>query len=257
MEKNNRQNNHYFNRTDDNRFFKFFLISSLKDKKNLSEANKMTEKIFLTTEDKIKIAADLYSVKNPVSWLVLLHMMPANKESWTGFAEEARKKEYESIAIDLRGHGESVGGPNGFLNFSNTEHQKSILDVKAAVKYLIKNRKATSDKIVFIGASIGANLSLQYIAENPEFKTAVLLSPGLNYRGVKTEPLVKKMRSEQKVFFISAEDDSDNAEQNKKLYDSTPAAIYKEIKIYKTGGHGTDILKNQPELKNLIFKFLK
>ena len=40
-------------------------------------------KIFLSTKDNIKIAADLYEVENPAGWLVLVHMMPATKESWT------------------------------------------------------------------------------------------------------------------------------------------------------------------------------
>lgn len=222
-------------------------------------------KVFLKTSDNIKIAADFYAVEKPVGWLVLTHMMPATKESYKNLAIEAQKNGYESIVIDLRGHGESDGGPEGFLNFSDEEHQKSIFDLKATVDYLIKNKKATPEKISFIGASIGANLSLQYIV-NPfrqltnngsEFKTAVLLSPGLNYRGLKTEPLVKKLRVGQKTFFISAQDDDNNSEQNQLLFEKTPDNINKKIKIYETGGHGTDILKNQPELTKIIFEFLK
>lgn len=221
----------------------------------------MKEKIFLTTDDGVKIAADLYLVEKPLGWLILTHMMPAIKESWRGFAGDLQNLRYESITIDLRGHGESSGGPDGFLNFSDLEHQKSILDLKAAVNYLMKKRGATPDKISFIGASIGANLSLQYIANPPdsgqEFKTAILLSPGLNYRGIKTEPMVKNLKSDQKIFFVSAKDDGNNAEENQKLFDSTPANVQKKIQIYETGGHGTDILENQPKLKNLIIEFLK
>lgn len=214
------------------------------------------EKIFLTTQDNVKIAADLYDIEKPISWLVLLHMLPATKKSWENFANEARKKGYGSIAIDLRGHGESEGGPEGFFYFKNEEHQNSILDVQSTIDYLIKNKKAASDKIIFIGASIGANLSLQYISENTMFKAAILLSPGLNYRGIKTEPMIKKLQNEQNVFFISARDDGANAEENQKLYNLAPV-INKKIQIYETGGHGTDILKNQPNLVNLIFKFLE
>ena len=87
-----------------------------------------------------------------------------------------------------------------------------------------------------------------------------MLSPGLNYRGVKTEPLAKNLKAGQRVFFISAKDDvrssGDNAEENQKLYDLTPAGAEKKIKIYETGGHGTDILKTQPELAGLIKDFI-
>jgi len=232
-------------------------------------------KIFLTTQDNVKIASDVYEVENPVGWLVLVHMMPAVKESWQNLATDLANQGYESIAIDLRGHGESDGGLNGYLKFSDADNQKSISDLEVAVNYLIQERGATPDKISFIGASIGANLSLQYISENSldklgtgsEFsakggsasggKTAVLLSAGLNYHGIKTEPLVKNLKAGQKVFFVSAKDDDNNAEESQKLFDLTPAGVEKEIKIYDSGGHGTNILGNQSDLNNLILNFIK
>ena len=208
------------------------------------------ESIFLTTKDGVKIAAnyrnvDISKYQQPIGWLVLIHMMPATKESFHQLAEEFQNIGYESIAIDLRGHGESDKG------------SESILDLEIAVDYLVKNRGAKSDKISFIGASIGANLSLQYISEHSEFKTAILLSPGLNYRGIKTEPMVKNLKAGQKVFFVSARDDGDNAEENQKLYDLTPENVINKIKIYRTGGHGTDILENQAELVTELVKFIK
>jgi len=221
-----------------------------------TDVDNYMNKIFLSTKDDVKIAADLYEVENPAGWLVLVHMMPATKESWTELAKNFQNAGYENLAIDLRGHGESDGGPDGYKSFADSQHQKSILDLEAAANYLIKKRQATSDKIIFIGASIGANLSLQYISEHSEFKTAVLLSPGLNYRGIKTESLAKNLRAGQKVFFVSSRDDGENAEENQKLYQSVPAGVEKEIKIYEAAGHGTTILENEQELKNLILEFL-
>ena len=119
-----------------------------------------------------------------------------------------------------------------------------------------KNFLITKDEV-----KIGANLSLQYISEHSEFKTAILLSPGLDYRGVKTEPLAKNLKAGQKVFFVSAKDDfrsggNDNAEENQKLYGSISAGAGKKIQIYANGGHGTDILGTQPELANSIKDFI-
>lgn len=223
------------------------------------------EKIFFTTKDGVKIAANLYSVKPTRGWLVLAHMMPATKESYRDLAQRFQNLGYECLAIDLRGHGESIIEKSGngeerrlnYLNFSDEEHQKSILDLEAAVDYLIQNRRASVGKISFIGASIGANLSLQYISGHSEFRTAVLLSPGLNYKGIKIEPMVKKLKAGQKVLFISSRDDGPNAEQNQELYDLTPDGTIKNIQIYEIGGHGTDILGNQPSSINLIVDFIK
>ena len=213
--------------------------------------------MFLTTKDGVKIAANLYGAENSLGWLVLIHMMPTTKESYKDLAQELQNSGYESIAIDLRGHGESDAGPDGFTKFSDTEHQKSILDLEAAVDYLVKNRKVTPEKISFVGASIGANLALQYIIGHSEFGTAILLSAGLNYRGIKTEPLVKNLKAGQKIFFVSAKDDGDNVNENQKLYELASKGVVRKIQIYDSGGHGTDILENQPGLISLIIDFVK
>ena len=70
-------------------------------------------------------------------------MMPATKESFHQLAEEFQNIGYESIAIDLRGHGESDKG------------SESILDLEIAVDYLVKNRGAKSDKFLFLGVFLG------------------------------------------------------------------------------------------------------
>ncbi len=235
-------------------------LSKPKSVQNNEETQTM-KKVILVTSDDTKIMgeylkADKTKFDEPKGWVVFLHMMPATKESWLDLAKDLQEIGYDSLAIDLRGHGESKGGPNGYLNFSDSEHQKSILDVKAAVDFLMKEG-AKNDKIILIGASIGANLSLEFLAENSEVKTSILLSPGINYRGIKTEPLAENLKEGQKMFFVSSKDDGFNSEETQQIYNKIPAAVKKEIKIYNSGGHGTNILKNQSELKELIIDFIK
>lgn len=219
------------------------------------------KKIFLETKDSIRISANLYKIDNPVSWFVLIHMMPATKESWKDFSEYLLNFNYRSIAIDLRGHGESDGGPNSYLEFKDEDRQKSILDLDSAVSYIIKEEGATPEKITIVGASIGANLALKYISENKEFKKVVLLSPGLDYRGIKTEPLAKLLENSQSVLLVGAKDDERSGgnivSQIRKIESVIPSGVKTEVKIYNDGGHGTDILKGHNELKELIINFIK
>ena len=214
--------------------------------------------MFLKTSDGIKIAYDFVEASNLKSYLVLVHMMPAMKESWKDFAALAQKQGYSSMAIDLRGHGESDGGPNGYQSFSDEEHQRSILDLQAAVDFL-REKGAAVDKISLIGASIGANLALQHISGHPDFKMAILLSPGLNYRGIETETLVKNLVAGQKVLFVTGRDDGNNTEMTQRLYDITPKEVEKEIIIYEKGGHGTSLFSATagPNLSEVILGFLK
>lgn len=213
------------------------------------------EKISIKTVDGVNLSAVYYSLEKPRGAIVFVHMMPAAKESWEPLTNEFLNKGYSGIAIDLRGHGESDGGPKTYAKFQDAEHQKSILDLDAAAKFLM-SKGFTQEQIIFIGASIGANLSLRYIADHPEYKTAILLSPGKNYRGIEAEPAARSLGRGQRIFIVGSKDDGDNALEAAAIYESASDEAYKEIKIYDRGGHGTDILESHKELQDLITEFV-
>jgi len=191
-----------------------------------------------------------------------LHMMPATKESWRTFAETMQGRGYTSLAIDLRGHGQSEDGPDGYKSFSDRVHQKSIHDLDAAVRFL-EEQGATADRIILIGASIGANVSLKYLVKNPEYKKAVLLSPGLNYRGLQGEVLAKKLRSDQRLLIVASRDDErpdgNAAEFAQTVFEALPGKEASSLIIYGAGGHGTELLAIEGEESVLakILPFIK
>lgn len=218
------------------------------------------EKVILKTVDEVGIAG-LYYPGSSGKGAALLHMMPATKESWTPFAERLNLRGYHVIAIDLRGHGESMGGPDGYKNFSDADHQASIRDVDAAALFL-RSQGVAPDRVAFIGASIGANLALWYLADHSEATQAVALSPGLNYRGVETDPVVRRLRKGQRVFIAASEDDERQsgrpAAMSRTLYDHIPSGVEKSMITYKRAGHGTDMFgREQPDLADEILKWLQ
>ncbi|MDD4761843.1 MAG: alpha/beta fold hydrolase [Candidatus Pacebacteria bacterium] len=219
---------------------------------------KETEKIFLMTADGKKIAGLFRKPENPSFWVIFIHMRPATKESWDEFAGELINKNIASLAIDLRGHGESDGGPSGYLNDENCNIK--INDLKSAVIFL-RSEGAEPENIIFIGASIGANLVLKFMSENKDFKTAILFSPGLNFKKVSGEEAAEKISSEQRILFISSRDDDrvlENELETQKLFDLVPLDAEKEIVVYEKGGHGSEILKTEelPEIKETIINFI-
>lgn len=214
-----------------------------------------SKKIELKTNDGELIAATWYDVVDSKGGVVFTHMMPATKESWSELAKKCANEGYTTLALDLRGHGESSGGPRGYEHFTNAEHQKSILDLDAAVKFLLGKGIMPSD-VILVGASIGANLSLKYLADHPELHVAVALSPGLDYRGITTPGEIKKLNKTNRILFIASKDDGDNAEQTKILFGLAPDGVDAQIKVYEVGGHGTDIIKNYEERSNFILNFI-
>jgi alpha-beta hydrolase superfamily lysophospholipase len=215
--------------------------------------------MFLKTSDNIKISADWRGAGNPKGYLVLLHMMPATKNSWNNFADFMIERDYSSLAIDLRGHGESSGGPEGYKFYLDYDHQQSVLDVEAAVDFL-KKQGAKPANTIFVGASFGANLALEYVATHNNFRKVIMLSGGLNYVGINAESFLKQLTPSHEVMLVSARDDErvhGNAEMNQKLSILIPVGVKKEIIIYETGGHGTDMFEQHPELMEKILKFVE
>jgi esterase/lipase len=198
----------------------------------------------LKTSDGKKIAATYYkSQQETRNSIILLHMLARNRNDWNEFAKKLQAK-YDVIAIDFRGHGDSDGDLN---TFGTLDFQKFLLDVKAAANYLDSKGKKI---YAIIGGSIGANEALIYGADN-NVERLVLLSPGLDYRGVKTEESVRKFTG--KVLFCASEDDSYSASSTRKLYDITLAK--KELKIYQNAGHGTRMFAST-DLEELIMNWL-
>ncbi|MDX1608087.1 MAG: alpha/beta fold hydrolase [Candidatus Spechtbacterales bacterium] len=216
------------------------------------------EKKQLVTQDNITIVGDYYSSGAESSpAVILLHMMPATRESWRDFAPLLVDKGFQVLAIDERGHGESIeGGKLNYEEFSSKEQQDKMLDVLAAREYFLDKGVEFSD-IYVGGASIGANLAIQYLAHNHEAKAGFALSPGYNYHGIETLSLMEEVHSEQALFLAASHDDPnvpDSAQATQDIADADNADI--EIKLFDTGGHGTDMFEKHPELMEDLAEWL-
>src|SRR5207253_20840 len=103
---------------------------------------------------------------------------------WQKLCEALWQMGYGTLAIDLRGHGQSVmkgKTKTTFESFDRTgEWPRAEEDIRAAVKEV---RRHGEKSIGLIGGSIGANLVSQAAAKE-KVRWVVLLSPGEDYRGV-------------------------------------------------------------------------
>jgi alpha-beta hydrolase superfamily lysophospholipase len=236
------------------------------------------KKVEFFTKDEVGIAGDYYPVAESRQAVILLHMMPATRTSWREFADLLAQNGIAALAIDLRGHGDSLKTKSGaklnYCDFADAEHQASIRDVRAAAVWL---KEEGMEVVGVVGASIGANLALQYLAESAEAKSsgkngmiarsanggfgvknAALLSPGLNYRGIGALPLASKLSADKKVLLVAAKDDKnvDGAvEGATEIYEALTCE--RSMKIFETGGHGTDIFDAHPEFMEELIKFFK
>jgi alpha-beta hydrolase superfamily lysophospholipase len=220
----------------------------------------MTQKVDFLTQDGVRISAVFDPAHRPGPAALLLHMMPATKESWSasGFTQLLVGAGFSVLAIDLRGHGESRMGAAGqrldYKLFGDRDHQAKILDVEAAAAWMRENAGVTEDKLAVIGASIGANLSIAFAAAHVRVPAAVALSPGLDYRGVTTSDKVRRFGPGQALFLAASSEDELSFQTDRRLAEMKPNILVKE---YEGAGHGTSMFESRPELMGEIIAWLK
>lgn len=188
---------------------------------------------------------------------LLLHMMPATKESWAAFAEALAEKGISSLAIDERGHGDSTVSASGqrfdYKTFSNDEQKAKRLDVEAAIAWM-REKGIEEKNMVIVGASIGANLAIRALVEHPEIRIGVALSPGVDYHSVTTNDAITKLAPSQRVLLYASEDDPESFMSVNDLHDLNRAQTFRVIA--ENLGHGTTMLEKDPKFLHQIVEWL-
>lgn len=205
--------------------------------------------VFFDTPDHVHIVGDYVLPEDDIQrCAVLVHMMPATRKSFTFFQEALALGGVASLAIDLRGHGDSVSvnnqdTPLDYRDFSPEQHQQSIWDVRGAVAYLCQLTAKPSKACVLVGASIGANLAIQCASEEHTIPLTIALSPGLDYRGIHALSFIKRMdSSRQRAILASSTEDAYSFESTQKLHAEAPE--YTELFTREGSEHGTDMFED-------------
>ncbi len=218
------------------------------------------KEVSFQTRDGVTIRANLFlpKGKKPVPVVLLLHQLGSSKSAWNAFAEKLVRNNYAALALDLRGHGESTsfsGKHRDYRSFTEADYAAMIRDVAAAVDYLDSREDINSSRLAVIGASIGANLAFQYAAGDKNVRTAILLSPGLNYRGLEVLPYITGF-STRALFLIVSEKDEYSYESCLKLKQAAKLASPIKLKAYAGTRHGTDLLLAHEGLDEIMIAWL-
>lgn len=209
----------------------------------------MIERITLHTQDGVQIIGTWRTPSVPIlGTIICLHGFQEDRHVWRAWQEEWEKDGIASLAIDLRGHGESIQTQTGTIDaksLNEAQHAESLKDVQSAVTWI---KSQIQKPIALIGSSIGANLAIQALATDATIRGAILLSPGLNYHGIKTEAAMRKLQEKQVLWLIASEgDDQESADAAQTLAGSVEGP-YIQLELLTHAGHGTTMSKTHPEL---------
>lgn len=203
----------------------------------------------LVPETGVSVSGRYYSSPGKVEQrgVVLLHMLGGTQNSWRPLVRSLHDANYEVMTLDFRGHGESSGD---WQTMTDEDFAKLVDDAAEAVKYL---RDLDSEMhIAVIGASIGANVAMQLADRDSSIAAVALLSPGLSYHGISIE--TSNALFDRPAFFITSQTDDQSLQATAQLYQANPSTL-KQLKSYKKGGHGTELLTHQ-DLDNLLIDWL-
>lgn len=206
------------------------------------------EKVTFKTEDGFTIVGNLS--RGGKRAVVLMHQFALDKSSYDNLAKKLSDANFTVLAIDLRGHGQSLdknGVKVGYASFPDQEFRDMEKDVLAAKKFLTQQGFSL---YALVGSSIGANTAVNYAAQDQSVEKIVLLSPGMSFKGIDTEIPSRKVKA--KTLIVASDDDSYSFGSGKALQKNIPGSEFMGL---QRAGHGTGMF-NGTLLESDIVKWL-
>ncbi len=200
--------------------------------------------VTLKTADGLAIKA--YEQGKGTNGIVLVHDKGASADDWSYLSGKLASHGYHVLAVNLRGHGNSVP-PNSLVD---ADYPKMIQDVQASVEYL-KAKGAT--KISVVGAQFGADLAVNAAALEPSVTNLILLTPDLNVNGVLTAAAMEKYGN-RPVLLVASSDDGYGVRSVNTLDDR--ATGDKHVELLDSAGKGATMLNRDADLEGLVFSWL-
>jgi alpha-beta hydrolase superfamily lysophospholipase len=197
--------------------------------------------------DGTPLAGMLYEApERPAPAVVLVHMLGRSKDEWAPFANRLQEAGATVLALDLRGHGSS-GGNGAMLT-------AMVSDVRAAVEWLAMRPDVRGGGLAIVGASLGANLAASAAAGAPNVRAVALLSPSLDYRGVRIDSGIVKKLGERALWLACSTADPYALRTVKELATGSGP---REQRLSGTRAHGTQLLSADPDVAAALVDWLE
>ncbi len=173
-------------------------------------------------------------------------MLQKSRRDWDQVGAQMAAEGIGGLALDLRGHGDSPGSPQDYAGM--------VQDVRAARRFLTSRADVTPARIGIAGASIGASLAALASADDPSVVSLALLSPSLDYRGLRLDAAVKKFGA-RPMLLVASDDDGYAARSVRELRKA--GAGVREVVVLSHAGHGTAMLASDADLGRRLLEWFR
>jgi dienelactone hydrolase len=177
--------------------------------------------------------------------VVLLPMLNRSHLDWEIVAQRLADSGIAALAVDFR----TLAAPASAEEGTRGGYSMFNLDAQAALAYLRTRREVRATAIGMAGASIGANVALIVASGDSGVRSVALLSPTMDYRGLRLDGVMRKLAPRPALLLASAEDGfAARTAQELATLDGGGA----DVRIQSGAGHGTIMLSKQPDLVSAL-----
>ena len=206
----------------------------------------LAQRVTLHTDDGVTLAATWYEpASRPAPAVVLVHMLQKSRHDWDALAARMAGEGLGVLALDLRGHGESQGSAQDLASM--------VQDVRAARRFAAARPEVGGAKIGIAGASFGATLAALAAAEDGATAAVALLSPALEYRGIRIDAPLRKYGA--RPLLLVASDNDGYAVRS--VRDLQKGSAGREAIVVNRAGHGTAMLGADPDLGRRLVEWFR
>ena len=197
-------------------------------------------RVTFRAEDGATLSGAYYEpLRRPAPGIILLHMLRRSHVDWDAAASQLSDAGFAVLALDYRGS-DQLGA--------------YAIDVRAAKSFLRDRPYVIGSSIGIAGASIGANLAVLDAADDPGVLSIALLSPGIDYKGLRTEAAMKKFGA-RPALLVGSTKDPYAARSIRHLTTIGPGL--REVRLTDSVAHGTVLLARDPELITALVDWFK
>jgi dienelactone hydrolase len=184
--------------------------------------------------------------QRPAPAVVLVPMLGRPKDDWQAVAQRLADANITALAIDLPASA-VPGDPKDVVRWGD--------DIRAAIDYLVSRpAEVRAGSIGVAGASLGGSVAIIEAAGDPGVRAVALVSPSLDYRGVRIEAPMRAFGARPALLIASARDPY-AARSTRELAQN--ASGPRDIRWSDVAAHGTVLLARDPDLVRSLVEWFQ
>lgn len=183
--------------------------------------------------------------QRPAPAVVLVPMLGGRKEDWQLLADRLAAADITALAVDL---------PGAVAPMASNELGAWHSVVGAGVEYLFSSGDVHASAIGVAGASLGASLAVIAAASDARVRSLALVSPSLDYRGVRIEGFFRQYGG-RPAFLLASRQDPYAVRSVRELAGGSDGL--REVHWAEAAAHGTALLGREPDLARAVVEWFQ